>query len=599
MASVEGMAPGELQGRRAGGVWFRLTSRHALALICLPIAVWFVVVPLGGLLLTAFSQDTPYGPGAWTLANFVDAYGRWHVPRLLVNSLVFAGGSSLLTLVLGGSVAWLIERTDVPAREVFHTLTLLCFALPGLLTTMAWTLILSPNIGWMNELLIHDFGFPAAVFNIYSMGGMIWALSIHYFPLAYLILGPAFRVLDTRMEEAALMSGAGYGRITARITLPLLRPALLSSVMLLFILGLESFEVPRIVGLPARIHVFTTDIEMAIRASVPQFGVASALSVTLLIVCVACVYLYRRLTQRVEAFATITGKGFTPTRIRLGAWRWPLFACVVLLFAIGLGLPLFTLIYQSLFKKIAQPFVLNGGAVTLANYTFILSYPIFLNAVRTSLAVGALAASAIVVLTFLLAWVAQRSRSRFNWLIDLVAFLPLAIPGIIVGASVLLVYLLLPIPIYNTIWILFVAYVALFMPYGMRFASGGLAQIHRELEEAAQMSGASQLRTFARVLAPLCAPVAASAWIYIFVLAVRELGASIMLVGPGTNVLGTISLTMWDEGGSLGAVCALGIIQIVPLVILVALLRRIERSFSRPSDFSRQGERAPALGAPA
>lgn len=584
MTSVSGLLETGASPRRFGLA--RPSSSKALAFICVPIALWLVLAPVGGLLLTAFSEDTPYGPGAFTLANFIDAYGAWHVPALLWNSFIFAGGSSVLTLVLGAAVAWTIERTDMPGRETFHILTLLCFALPGLLTTMAWTLILSPNVGWLNELLIRQFGFSSAPFNIYSMGGMVWALSIHYFPLAYLILGPAFRVLDTRMEEAALMSGAGRARVTTRITLPLLRPALLSALMLLFILGLGSFEVPRIVGLPARIHVFTTDIEMAVRSSTPEFGVASALSLTLLVVCVAAVYLYRHLTRNAEAFATITGKGFTPTRISLGVWRWPLCACVGMLFAVGLGLPLFTLVYQSLFKKIAQPFVLSGGAASFANYLFILSYPIFLNAVKTSIIVGALASTSIVILTFLMAWIAQRSKSRFAWLIDLVAFLPLAIPGIIVGASVLLIYLLLPIPIYNTIWILLVAYVTLFMPYGMRFASGGLAQIHKELEEAAQMSGAGQFAIFRRVLAPLCAPVAASAWIYIFVLAVRELGASIMLVGPGTNVLGTVSLTMWDEGGSYGAVCALGIIQIVPLIALVALLRRVERRISRPSGFS-------------
>jgi iron(III) transport system permease protein len=165
-------------------------------------------------------------------------------------------------------------------------------------------------------------------------------------------------------------------------------------------------------------------------------------------------------------------------------------------------------------------------------------------------------------------------------MLDAIAFLPIAMPSIIVGAAILFAYLILPIPVYNTIWILLIGYMTLYMPYGMRFASGGIAQIHRELEEAAQTSGAGQGQMFLRVLTPLLAPVALSAWIYIFVLAVRELAASIMLVGPGTHVLGSISLTMWEEGGSYGAVCALGIIQILPLILIVALLRRVERRIS-------------------
>jgi iron(III) transport system permease protein len=573
---------GTEKGRsRLGLARFVPSGPQWLALACILIAGWFVLAPLGGLFLTAFSEDTAYGPGAFTLDNFVTAYGSWHIGQLLWNSFVFAGGSSALTLAMGAFVAWTIERTDMPGREIFHNAALLSFALPGLLTTMAWTLILSPNIGWVNQLLMKAFGLSSAPLNLYSMGGMIWALSAHYFPLAYLLLGPAFRFLDVKMEEAAQMSGAGRLRVVMRVTLPLLRPALLSALMLLFVRGLESFEVPRLVAMPAKIDVFTTDIELAVHGSTPLFGVASALSMTLLTICVVFVYLYRRSMRNAEAFATITGKGFAPTRVELGSWRWPSACAMTLLFVIAFGLPLFTLFWQSLFPKIAQPFVNDGGPIGLSNYAFVLGFPIFLQAVKTSVGLAALAATLVVMLTLIMAWVAQRARSRWTWLIDVLAFAPIAIPGIIVGASVLLVYLLLPVPVYDTIWILLIGYMTLFLPYGMRFASGGLAQIHKELEESAQMSGAGQFQVLRKVLAPLLAPAALSAWIYIFVLAVRELGASIMLVGPTTNVLGTVSLTMWEGGGSYGNVCALGIIQILPLIVIVAALRWLERRLSR------------------
>jgi iron(III) transport system permease protein len=585
----------DAQTRRSWNLARRFAPSGAklMAAICVVAAAWLVLAPIGGLLFTAFSEDTPYGPGPFTLDNFVNAYTGWHIGALLWNSLVFAASASILTLALGGFVAWAIERTDMPGREIFHNLTLLSFALPGLLTTMAWTLTLSPNIGWLNQLIMKAFGLRSAPVNVYSMGGMVWTLSAHYFPLAYLLLGPAFRYLDVKMEEAALMAGARRFQVIARVTLPILRPALLSALMLLFVRGLESFEVPRLVGLPARINVFTTDIEIAIRGSTPQFGIASSLSMTLLAICVIIVYLYRRSMRNAEAFATITGKGFSPTRIELGSWRWPLAAAMAVLFAVAFGLPLFTLFWQSLFLKIAQPFAGGGGPASLANYAFVLSYPEFLLAVRTSVGLGALAATAVVLLTLVMAWAAQRSKNRMSWLIDMLAFAPIAIPAIIVGASVLLVYLLLPIPIFDTAWILLIAYMTLFLPYGMRFAAGGFAQIHKELEESAQMSGAGQFQTFRRVLAPLLAPVAVSAWIYVFVLAVRELGASIMLVGPGTSVLGTVSLTMWDEGGSYGAVCALGVIQILPLIGIVACLRWLERRLSRPG---RGAARAQANG---
>jgi len=556
--------------------WPRLIAIGSILL-----TIWLLLVPLGALLMTAFSEDTIYGPGDLTLENFKDAYSSSRILLLIWNSFVFAAGGSALTILMGGLVAWAVERTDMPGRDLFHGFTLLTFALPGLLTTMAWMLILSPNVGWLNALLRETFGLKSAPFNIYTMGGMMWVMAAHYFPLAYLLLGPAFRALDVRMEEAAMTSGARQSQITFRVTMPMMRPAILSTLLLLFIRGIESFDIPRLVGKPARIPVFTTEIQDAIRGSHPEVGNASALSLTLLAICVLTVYLYRRSTSNAEAYATITGKGYRPTSFNLGVWRWPLSIGIGLMFFIALGLPLFTLFWQSLFQKIAQPFLQSGGPVTFANYLFVLRYPIFVDAVKTSVSLGAMSASFVVLLTMILAWIAQRSLKRYGWLLDVAAFLPIAFPSIIVGASILFAYLVLPIPIYNTIWILLVAYVTLFMPYGMRFASGGLLQIHKELEEAAQTSGASQGQMFYRILMPLLAPIALSAWVYIFVLSVRELGASIMLVGPGTHVLGSISLTMWEEGGSYGAVCALGIIQILPLIVIVALLRKLERRISR------------------
>jgi iron(III) transport system permease protein len=543
---------------------------------CVAIGIWLVLVPLAALLLTAFTEDTGLGFGAWTLDNFVDAYGSGRILRLIGNSLVYAAGTAALTFVIGGFVAWAVERTDAPGGALFHNLALLSFAIPGLLMAMAWIFVLSPNIGWVNALIKSAFGLRNAPLNIYSMAGMIWALSSHYFPLAYLALGPALRALDVRMEEAGLVSGGRYWQVLPKITLPLLRPAILSGLLLLFIMGLSSYEVPRVIGRPARIDVFTTQIQQATIATPPEFGNASALSLALLVVCLIAVYFYRRATRNAEAFATITGKGYMPTRIELGRWRWPVSLAIGGLFIVTLGLPLFTLAWQSFFSNLSQPFMGSPPPGTLANYEYILRYPIFLDAVRTSVVVSAMAASVVVALTLIMAWIARRSASRFAWLLDALASAPIAIPSVIVGASILFTYLVVPIGVYDTIWILLIAYVTLCLPYGMRFASSGITQIHRELEEVAEVSGARTAQVLLRVLLPLVLPFLLAAWIYVFVLSVRELGASIFLVGPGTNVLGTISLTMWEEGGSYGAVAALGIIQILPLLVIVAGLRWLE-----------------------
>jgi iron(III) transport system permease protein len=548
---------------------------------CVAVAVWLVLVPISALFWNAFTEDTPFGPGALSLENFVEAYSGWHILRLLGSSLVFASATAIAAFLMGALVAWVVERTDAPGAGLFHALALMSFAVPGLLMAMAWIFVFSPNIGWGNALLKSLLGLREAPVDIYSMAGMTWVLASHYFPLAYLALGPALRVLDMRMEEAALMAGGGHLRVFAKVTLPLLRPAILSALLLLFVLGLASYEVPRLIGRPARIDVFTTEIQAAVISTPPAFGVASALGLTLLAICVLAIHFYRRATRRADAFATVTGKGYRATRIRLGRWQWPVAVGIGALFVLALGLPLLTLVWQSFFRNLAQPFAAASAPPTLDNYAFILSYPIFLGAVRTSVLLAAMAATLVVGLTFVMAWLAQRALPRWGFLLDVLAFAPIAIPGVIVGAGILAAYLALPIPIYNTIWILLVAYVTLCLPYGMRFASSGLAQIHRELEEAAAVSGAGLGQTFRRIMLPLLAPVLLAAWIYVFVLAVRELGASIFLVGPGTHVLGTISLTMWEEGGSYGAVAALGVIQIAPLGIIVALLRWLELTIQR------------------
>ena len=554
---------------------------------CGIICAWFVIVPLAALFYTGFTEDTGFGPGDWTHGNFKEAFGHWSILKIIGNTLVFATGTAVLTFVMGAAVATVVERTDAPGKEIFHTLALISFALPGLLIAMAWTLTLSPNIGWFNNLYKSATGSTAPLLNIYTMAGMVWALSSHYFPLAYLLLGPALRMLDVRMEEASTMSGAHTLQTLRRVTLPILRPAILSTILLLFVRGIESFEVPRLIGNPSRIYVFTTEVQRATGQSTPEFGVASALSMALLLMCVIAVYFYRRATRNAEAYATVTGKGYKPVPLQLGVWRWPVTIAMSLMFVLALGLPLLTLVWQSFFRNLATPFMPTNSPFTWSNYEFILHYPIFVEAVRTSVMLGAMAATFVALLTFIAAWVTQRGAPRYGWMLDALAFTPIAIPSVIIGASVLFAYLMLPFPVYNTIWILLIAYVTMYLPYGMRFATSGVTQIHKELEEAAQMAGAGTWKMFRIILLPLLSPIIIAAWLYVFVLSVRELSASVFLVGPGTHVLGTISLTMWEEGGSYGAVCALGVIQILPLIVIVAALRWLEQKIN--ARFTDQG----------
>ena len=496
---------------------------------------------------------------------------------------------------MGGVVAFVVERTDAPLGPLFHSLALLSFAIPGLLTAMAWIFVLSPNIGWVNALMKTWFGLSEAPFSIYSMQGMIWALASHYFPLAYLALGPALRVLDVRLEEAALVSGARYWQVMPKITLPLLRPALLSTALLLFMLGMSSYEVPRLIGRPARIDVFTTEIQAATQSAPPEFGIVQRARHD------AAADLHRR---RVLLPARDPQRRSVRHHHRQGLHAEPHQAAEMAL-AGGDRVAVHVL-------PGARPAAADAGVAVVLPQPGAAVHRIELARDLGELRVhpalsdlprcgedqrvargdggdhrGRRSPSS---------WRGSRCarrRSRDGCSTS-IAFTPIAMPHVIVGAAILFAYLMLPIPVYNTIWILLIAYVTLYLPYGMRFISSGLTQIHKELEEVAEVSGARMRQIFLMILLPLLAPVLLAAWIYVFVLAVRELGASVFLVGPGTHVLGTISLTMWEEGGSYGAVSALGVIQIIPLIMIVAGLRWLELRVQRRSEAA--AAKAPAAG---
>jgi ABC-type Fe3+ transport system permease subunit len=280
-------------GRLAG--W--LKPSNFVLVGCVLVALWLVFVPVSALFYNAFTEDTGFGPGAFSLQNFVDAYSDWQILALFRNSLVFALGTALTTFALGGLVSWAVERTDAPGAALFHSLALLSFAIPGLLMAMAWIFVLSPNIGWANALMKNGLGLAQAPLNIYSMPGMIWALSSHYFPLAYLSLGPALRVLDVRMEEAGVVSGGRNWQVLTRITLPLLRPAILVATIINVINVFNSFpiiwEMTR--GGPGYETSTTTTFMFILKQSF--IGEAAAMSVANFVLVIAVVLVFLKVTR--------------------------------------------------------------------------------------------------------------------------------------------------------------------------------------------------------------------------------------------------------------------------------------------------------------
>jgi len=540
--------------------------------------VYLAGVPLAMLLWGSLKRGSPVEFGALTLDNFRRAFGDAGAYVLLSNSIIYAAGATLLALVLGTTIAFIIERTNTPFKRLLTALALIPLIMPGILHTISWILLLSPRIGLLNQILVRGLGLPEAPFDIYSMGGMIWVEGLHLSPLVFLLMVAAFRSMDPALEEAALASGAAYPTVLRRITLRLAAPALASASLLMFVRGLESFEVPALIGLRGGVRVFTSRIWLALREFPPDYGLAAAYAVSLVVVSGLGIVLYSRLTGESRSFATVTGRGLQPRIVELGRWRYVTSALIVLYFMFLVGLPFLVLLWASLNPSYTTPGFDKLDRLTFDNYAFVFGMGRARRALLNSTILSLSSASIVIFLTAVIAWITVKSRWRGRGILDAVTFLPVTIPGIVLGVSLLWVYLVLPIPIYGTLWILLIAYVTRYLPYGFRANSASMIRIHDELEEASAMSGGSWIQTFRRVTLPLLRPGLAAGFIYVLIVSFRELSSSVLLYSSRSIVFSILIFDLWDAG-QFPVVAALSILMMSILGVAVVAASHLGGQF--------------------
>jgi iron(III) transport system permease protein len=558
----------------------RVEPQWIVIAVCVAVVAWLALVPLVFLLWQGFlTPQTAAEPARFTLENYAAAYASGETARLLGNSLLFAVGAAALSFVLGTAFAWINERTNTPFKSLFLALALVPLVIPSVLFTVAWIFLASPKIGIVNLVLQSWTGSDAAFVDIYSLGGMIWVDGLHYSPMAFLLMTAAFRSMDPALEEAALMSGASLLQVARRITFRLAWPAALAALLILFVRAIESFEVPALLGLPAGIEVYTSAIYQAVNKYPSEVGLASAYAVALLLITALCVYTQSRLSRQDTRFATVTGKGFRPRRVDIGRWRYLTAALFVLYFAVLVLLPFLVLLWSSLQKFYSVPSRAALATVGLDAYRNLLDYPGFGASVLNSVLLSLGSATFVMLVTSVICWIVVRTRMPGRLLLDSLTSLPLAIPGLVLGLAVMVCYLKLDIGVYDTLWIMFIAYVTRFMPYGMRTTTTSMLQIHKELEESAAMSGASWVTTFRRIVLPLIKPGLIAGWIYVVIVAVRELSSSILLYSPGTEV---ISITIWElwQNGQYVELSAAGVMLMTVLFCLVMLAQLAGRKFA-------------------
>lgn len=550
---------------------------HMLFLFTTIVLAYLVLPPFFFILHTSLVTDRGLNAGAFTIqhfANIVDSLGD--VKTLLTNSLIYAIASSAVALVYGTTLAWLAERSDAPFRKLAYISAYVSFAIPGIIKVVGWIMLLGPKAGILNAPVIAYTGGP--MFNIFSMSGMVLVESFLWIPIVFLLMSTPFRSMDPSLEEAATTAGSSAWQVFKKVTFPLALPSVLAVLILTVIRSLEAFEIPALIGIPAGIEVLTTKIYLQIKGGlIPKYGEASAYSILLIVLVAIGLIPYYRITSQTYKFTTISGKNFRPNRVALGKWRW-LGGLLMLVLPMLQFFPIMAVAWSSFLPFAQVPSRKALELLTLNNYATAFNDSGIIRSVMNSLTVSVSSATIAMILTFFAAWLIVRASIKWRWILDHMAMLPLVFPGIVMGIAILKMYLYLPVPVYGTIWILVLAFIGRYLPYGIRFSHSALLALHKELEEGAMASGASWFQMVRHVVVPLIMPALIGGWIYIFLITFKELSIALLLYSPGSQVVAVTIWELWDNG-HVGELAAFSLVITFGTVMVGSIFRGIAQRY--------------------
>ncbi len=562
-------------------------SKRLTVLLVFLVTGFLSLNPVLWLIYGSFWSGLPGTRGNFTLDNYLQAFwvdGKTTF-EVFVNSLTYSITSTTLSIILGIFLSLVLTRTDLRHKNLFRIGLLVTLMVPNYIYAIAFIYIIGAQ-GLLNQTLMWILTLHAPPFQIFSMPAIIIIDAFLNTPVAYLIIGAAMSSMDVSLEEAARVHGYGTLRTLYKIVLPMLRPAIFATYTLIFIRTIENFELPAILGLPGGIYVFTTQIYRAMVQYPPQVGESAALSIFLLGITIVLILAYRHYTRATERFVSITGKAQRPSLIKLGKWRLLITILCVIYLITTVILPVGMLFYASLcVPSFNLPTLQNLGTFRLSfdYYVSILSNPTVLRAFSNSLFLAVFGASVTILFTALLSYVNLRVKFRGKIVMELLAFLPFAFPGIVIAVGLVWAYIQLPIithiPImlYGTIWILLVAYMTRYIPYGIRATSSNLIQIHRDLEDAASTLGAPWHWTFRKIVLPLMKQGMLGGWIVLMAFFLRELSSSILLYQGGTEVISVVLFLLYGDG-RWELVNVIGILTIIPVVCLIALAQKLTKA---------------------
>lgn len=539
-----------------------------------------ILLPLLATVWISFTVGIP-GSGDHSLENYGRLLSDPMGYQTIRNTFIFAVSSTIMALVIAAPLAWAVARTDLPLRNSVSFLLGMILVIPGFLQAMGWVLLLSPNIGILNQLLNEAFGLQESLFNIYSLGGMIFAEGLSLVPPAFFIVLPVFLGMDASLEEASYLSGANKFRTFMRVNLPLALPALVAAAIYVFVLAFAVFEVPVVLGLPNRIFVFSTMLYMLVHfqeAGLPEYGLAAAYGSIVMIASIILAVWYSRWLKESLKYATITGKGRRVKTLSLGKWRPLAAGLVCLYFLLALGLPLMVLVYNSFIPYLVLPSREAFESLTLQNYLNVYSRQGLRPLINTGLLITFVPVAVVVIATAI-SWIVVRSRFKSRFVIDEIAFLPIAVPRIVLAVSVLYLALLSRnfIPIYGTIFLIGLIHIIAFISFATRALNGAILQIHADLEDAGRVSGASAFTVLRKVTAPLLKPALIGSWFWVLLLSFREVTMAVMISSVDSVVLPVQIWILWNRALHQEASASAVMLALIALVLMISMRRVIQR----------------------
>jgi iron(III) transport system permease protein len=535
----------------------------------------FIGLPVAMVILMSLRTGFPGEDVPFTLENFAEVYLTQRTYEVLLNTAFFAVESIFITLIIAVPLVWILMRTDIPLKKTIYVLLTIGILIPVFLRTIAWILLLSPRIGLLNKWLQELFALSGPPFNLYSITGMAFVQGVSFVPGAFFMLAAAYRSMDPSLEEAAYTSGVGKLRTFLKINIPITWPAIAAVMVYLSMTAIAVFEVPAIIGLPARIHVLSSLIYTSTTPStgLPEYGLAGAYGAIMLVLGLVLAWLYVRLVKQGKKYTVITGRGYRPREIALGPWKWPALAFVFFYLAIEVFIPFIVLLWASVLPYLQLPSAEAISSLTLEHYRDIplrVGARPFVNTLILMFAVP----TVTMILSVLVSWVVIRSQVSFRGFLDTLAFIPHAVPGILMAVG--LAYLGLAyrdyFPLYGTVLIIVLAHTINWIAYGTRTTNSVMIQVHRELEEAGRVAGASAPRVLGKIVLPLIAAGVLNSWIWVGMLSYREVTMSLTLMTRSNVVISTVVWQFWGSGW-IPQVSALGVILILFATIVVTAVR--------------------------